>query len=262
MKYAASADEEVRDVKIQPDGKIVTIGNKNQSDYYGLVYGLMMITRFNSDGSLDTTFGQSGYSTGGYGSADGYFSNSLIIQADGKAGLRPDTDSSIYDGYRTMILLRFNSDGTQDPTFGINGQVETIINYWDNLLSAALQPDGKILVTGYTCDFGICDNVLCRYYADIATPNGNILTTSENNLSVYPNPVVESTVIQFSLSQISVIRIDLFDLRGRKIKTIAEGNFEGGSHELILKKENIPEGVYLLQLQSGAGIHTQKLIIQ
>jgi hypothetical protein len=81
-------------------------------------------------------------------------------------------------------------------------------------------------------------------------------------LQVYPNPVSSSATIQFSIPHSSEVKIELFDLQGRKIQTIAEGNYRSGNHQLEFEIENLPPGIYLLQLQTDSGIESQKLIIQ
>lgn len=90
-------------------------------------------------------------------------------------------------------------------------------------------------------------------------PAGEIAVTA---LEVYPNPFTSTTTIAFSLSNASNIKIDLTDLSGRKIKTIAEGNFEEGNLQLTLRKENLTAGIYFLQLTSDQGASIEKIIIQ
>ncbi len=82
-----------------------------------------------------------------------------------------------------------------------------------------------------------------------------------DGMNVYPNPASSSVAISFQLSQSSKITIELNDVSGRKVRTIAEGNFEAGDHQFSFERENLNAGVYLLQMRSESGIVTQKLII-
>ncbi len=82
-----------------------------------------------------------------------------------------------------------------------------------------------------------------------------------DGMNVYPNPASSSVAISFQLSQPSKITIELNYVSGRKVRTIAEGNFEAGDHQFSFERENLNAGVYLLQMRSESGIVTQKLII-
>ena len=97
----------------------------------------------------------------------------------------------------------------------------------------------------------------------------NIIATSTDpfeinntSLAISPNPFSSETTVQFSLPENEYAKIDVFDLSGRKIKTIAERNFFEGIHEVILEKENLGAGIYLLQLTTDSGVSIQKIIIQ
>jgi hypothetical protein len=54
------------------------------------------------------------------------------------------------------------------------------------------------------------------------------------------------------------LKIDLLDLSGRKIKTIAEGNYDEGNHQLNFSAKDLPKGIYLLRLQMNSSFPTQK----
>ncbi|MER5417886.1 hypothetical protein [Streptomyces virginiae] len=120
-------------ISIQADGKIVTAGVAGSSNDTG-------VARFNTDGTLDTTFGGDGVvrvDAGGYDLA-----NAVAVQPDGKiivAGIANLTD---------MSLLRFNANGTLDTSFGGDGIVTTDVSGVDWGLAMALQADGKIVTVG------------------------------------------------------------------------------------------------------------------
>jgi uncharacterized delta-60 repeat protein len=107
------------------------------------------IARFNSDGTLDTTFGSSGKVIQDISSF--YDAGlSLAIQPDGKILLGGDCS-----GNDDFCIARFNSDGTLDTSFGSSGRViQPIGSSNDNGKSLAIQPDGKILLGG-SCLNGI-----------------------------------------------------------------------------------------------------------
>jgi uncharacterized delta-60 repeat protein len=132
-------------VLIQPDGRIVAAGEAE---------GDFALARYNSDGTLDTTFGGSGMvvtdfspETGGDDTAYG-----VAIQPDGKivAAGAAGGDEEIDPG--DFALARYNPDGTLDGTFGTGGKVRLSIGAGDYIVDVALQLDGKIVVVGSSED--------------------------------------------------------------------------------------------------------------
>ena len=126
-------------VAIQKDGKIVVVGfSKTESD------NDFAMVRYNSDGSLDSKFGSSGIVTTDIGgSAD--VAHSVAIQKDGKIVVAGWSNSSGWD----FAIVRYNSDGTLDGSFGSGGIVTTDIeNSIDGAYSIAIQNDGKIVAAG------------------------------------------------------------------------------------------------------------------
>ncbi|MFZ4526110.1 MAG: Ig-like domain-containing protein [Chlorobium sp.] len=121
-------------VVLQADGKILAAGysfNSSNND--------VALVRYNSDGSLDTSFGAGGIVTTAIGSDD--VGQVVTVQADGKILVAGYCDNN-------FALLRYNADGMLDPSFGSSGKVATDISYNDHGNSVIVQPDGKILVAG------------------------------------------------------------------------------------------------------------------
>jgi len=126
-------------VTIQPDGKIVMAGSGQ--------YNLFIIARYNTDGTLDNTFGYGGtlhtivgdYYSGAY---------SVAIQQDGKIVLAGYVENGSNDEF---ALVRYNSNGTLDSTFNSTGIVSTNFSSNDDIARAvSIQQDGKIVAAGYT----------------------------------------------------------------------------------------------------------------
>jgi uncharacterized delta-60 repeat protein len=139
---------------IQTDGKILLGGycdNGSERDF--------CIARFNSNGTLDTTFGSSGKIIQPIGSDydNGY---SLAIQPNGKILL----GGYCYNGSNNdFCIARFNSDGSLDTTFGSSGKVIQHIDVSDDYVSLAIQPDGKILLGGYCYNGSNYDFCIVRF---------------------------------------------------------------------------------------------------
>jgi uncharacterized delta-60 repeat protein len=117
-------------VAVQADGKIILGGSLN---------GDVALARFNSNGSVDSTFGTGGVVTKHFFGIDAALG--VIVQPDGKILAK----TQFYDG-DYFGLLRFNSNGTLDTTFGSGGVVMDQNDGWIQGSSFLLQSDGKIVV--------------------------------------------------------------------------------------------------------------------
>ncbi|HKV13110.1 MAG TPA: hypothetical protein VJ725_33520 [Thermoanaerobaculia bacterium] len=146
------------DLALQPDGKIVVGGSVDLGTGTDYNYDFWLV-RFNPDGSFDPGFG-----TGGLVTTD-LFSRSfdqmmtLTVQDDGRilaaGGVRrtPSEDEH-------FTVVRYLPDGRLDPDFGVDGKAVTPVLEGDSLIfGIALQPDGKIVTTG----FALTEYALVRY---------------------------------------------------------------------------------------------------
>jgi uncharacterized delta-60 repeat protein len=146
---------EARALAIQADGKIVAVGateNGPKDDF--------AIIRYNSNGSLDSTFDKDGIVTTVVGSSYDE-ATTVALQLDGKiivAGYSYTGSNSDF------ALIRYNKNGSLDSSFGSFGKVITAIGTnGDFGLSVALQSDGKIIVAGYS-ENGLNDDfAIVRY---------------------------------------------------------------------------------------------------
>lgn len=134
--------DQINDIVIQPDGKIVAAGHTGRSGE--LVNRLeMMVARYNSDGSLDGGFGSGGIVTTAFGGhAD---ATSIALQPDGKIVIAGRTDVLRRSEF---AVLRYNPDGSPDDSFGGGGLVITPIRVFAEINDLAIQSDGKIVVAG------------------------------------------------------------------------------------------------------------------
>ncbi|PKK88115.1 MAG: hypothetical protein CVV64_20220, partial [Candidatus Wallbacteria bacterium HGW-Wallbacteria-1] len=118
------------------------------------------LARYNSDGTLDTTFDSDGKVRNDFEGQEIIYS--IAIASDGKilaAG-------QIEIGAKDFALVRYNSDGSLDTTFGNNGLVTTNIGENDAFKSMAIDSDGKIVAAGYYSIAFVNDIALIRYNSD------------------------------------------------------------------------------------------------
>ena len=170
-------------VAIQSNGKILVAGqsfNDNNWDF--------TLTRYNSNGSLDTTFDSDGKVTTDFGNSDDDGAFSVAIQSDGKivvAGYSYNRDLQ-------FALTRYNSNGSLDTTFAFDGMVTTAVgNSADGAYSVAIQSDGKIVAAGYSDNGSNRDFALTRYNVDF---NRNPTDISLSSTSIAENAGINATV--------------------------------------------------------------------
>lgn len=127
---------------IQPDGKIVVAGTAYDGSNNNIA-----VARYNSDGSLDSSFNGDGKITTDFGSS--VSGNAIVLQSDGQIVVVGDAMNSS-DGTTDVALARYETDGSPDQNFGTNGQVTTHFSTSaDTANAVTIQPDGKIIVAGH-----------------------------------------------------------------------------------------------------------------
>ena len=79
--------------------------------------------------------------------------------------------------------------------------------------------------------------------------------------NVYPNPVNNKSVIDYSLPHSGNVDLSLFDIIGRKIISLIDTYQDGGTQSLIFNTGNVPNGIYLMKLTCDSEIDTKTIII-
>ena len=156
-----SGNDSAKAMAVQADGKVIVAGTSTSTGGSSNI----VIERFNSDGTLDATFGADGNSDGtpdgvvnldlGTSSDD---AKAVAIQADGKIVVAGNSTPT--GGSSNVVLARLDKNGKLDATFGADGnadgtpdgvvQVSFGANTVDAVDAIAIQQDGKIIVAGDT----------------------------------------------------------------------------------------------------------------
>lgn len=204
-------------VDVQEDGKIVVGGYamKNQYD--------MMVIRYNSDGSLDTNFGDGGIKTIDIEGKSG-ISEAIAIQDDGKI---------ILGGYASsdrFTLVRFNTDGSLDSSFGNNGIALYEPQYVSYISSIDIQSDGKIVAGGNGYSNSLPTPMMVRFNID-----GSIDNTFGDNGKVS-------------------VRIGYGNDYINKIKVLENGNILAGGHTWIANIPVLQYDLAMIMLKSDGSL--------
>nr|WP_255651232.1 Calx-beta domain-containing protein [Cesiribacter sp. SM1] len=153
-------DDKARAMAVQPDGKIIVAGQSYESGK-----GFFSLVRYNTNGSLDTSFGNRGdgkvLTALGSGNALGI---SMVLQPDGKILLTGEASNG---SNQDFALARYNSNGLLDASFGSGGKVLTDFGGSnDQGRTVVLQAGGKIIVAGQAKNGSREDAALARYNPD------------------------------------------------------------------------------------------------
>ena len=147
----AGSDDNAYTMAIQPDGKIVVCGDIVNISVPAIHFAL---AQYNTDGSLDTTFGTGGKVITNLGGNDeriysvAVYSNEKIPNDKIVVAGVSNKNSS-----KDFAIVRYNYDGSLDNTFGTGGKVTTDFRGINDYgYGVAIQSDNKIVVTGYTED--------------------------------------------------------------------------------------------------------------
>jgi len=154
-------------------GTCLAIQSDNKSLAGGYVYNGtdydFALVRYNVNGTLDTSFGNGGMVTTNVSNND--YANAIAIQSDGKILLAGGV-SGVTNNPNSFDfgIVRYNADGSLDPSFGYGGIVITNI-YTDqfsvksseSISSIAIQADSKILASGCSTYGGATSIYIARY---------------------------------------------------------------------------------------------------
>ncbi len=189
-------DDYCYSVALQSDGKILVAGYSSTNVTSDISY--FAIVRYNTNGSLDTTFGSKGFVTTDLGLYNRDFGQSVAVQNDGKILVAGYCYAGYSYGY-DFALVRYNSDGSLDTTFDYDGKVITELGGDDYGYSVTVQTDGKILVAGTSrnASTGNNDFALVRYNSDGSLDttfganalNGHSIYTERSNAIILDNDV-------------------------------------------------------------------------
>ena len=77
----------------------------------------------------------------------------------------------------------------------------------------------------------------------------------------YPNPFNPSTVIPFELAQTGAVRLAIYDVTGRQVALLVNASMGAGRHSVTFNAAGIPSGVYIVRMEAGGRIMTNKLTL-
>jgi hypothetical protein len=192
------------------------------------------------DGSIDVRDGTTWELLASYSVADSPLAGLLFLDIDGDGNDELAFSSilgiGVYDFDMDSVTLYTESEGFTPGAF-------------HSLASHDVDNDGRkeLLVGDYNGIFVYGEN----------TPVGvepNLPSTEAIRIRIYPNPAQRDVEIALTLDHsYPTLRVEVFDLLGRRVSTLHEGPLPAGVHPLRLNSAGMSAGIHIIRVQ-GEGL--------
>lgn len=189
--------DELKKIIVLPDDKIIALGTSRYTQPNNAYFSNIVLSKYNSNGSLDTSFGDLGKVYSVFGE-NVYVILNAFVQTDGK--ILVNAYYSVFPSTEIFYeLIRYNSNGSLDTTFGTNGKLVTSPGYF-----SLINPiDDKLLFDSVNyLPSGDYEHNIKRYNND-----GSIDTTFGDNGSITYNIGNSPYGLTFALQQESKILV-------------------------------------------------------
>jgi uncharacterized delta-60 repeat protein len=241
--------DQIKSISLQTDGKVIAAGYSNNSS----AISQFALIRINTHGTVDATYGASGIASANFGSTTSSSNgNGVAVLATGKAVAVGSAPANSGD----FGLGQFDTSGANDNSFGVGGTVTTDFAAGADAANCiALQADGKMVVGGVSgTTFAVA-----RYIGEVVGINELGLTKAVP--VIYPNPVKNDAVIEYTLLKDQMLNIGLYDITGKLISSVItnERRTQGMHREQLNLNGSVAAGTYVLTLSNGSESRSVKI---
>lgn len=219
---------------------------------------------------------------------------------DNKLGFAHDDDGDPVSTYIGLSLLSseemgffaMNKDSVVNPVISYDGFTDE--EKWTSLTSGlefasspasdislvisggpyTIEPDSNIVLDFIVAAGESFEDLLVHFqngkskYQDLLTSTANdrdLLVQSFELKQNYPNPFNPNTVINYSIPHLTnktnLVKLDIYDILGRKIKSLVNENQSAGNYKIEFNGENLASGTYIYKLSVGGKILTKKMLL-
>ena len=273
-------------IDVQPNGKYLVGGHDELwSDTPELPRYESFVTRVNTDGTIDETFGEEGYVKIEPFQGDGCvnYSYSILAAQDGQIFGTVYSRNISEDLYRAYVY-NLTEDGQFNENFAGSGIVPLPKVYEEqdeiNTYSIALQGNDKIIVAGYAAydDPAVAGPgdytkiYLASVNVAVESNEGNEGNEGEEGeeegddnvgfeemqnvaFSINPNPATTTIFIESALNESA--QVSIIDLTGRCVKEVVISNTVSS-----INIEDVESGVYFISVQQGDNNYVEKLVVK
>jgi len=128
-----------------------------------------------------------------------------------------------------------------------------------------IESDAHILIAGEAYDMRETTSITVSSLSDMTVVIGDLeayLAPSEFALSsAYPNPFNPTTTMDLSLNEAGHVNVMVYNVLGQVVSTLVNNHMNAGYHSISWDANNMPSGMYLVRVQAGSNVETQKLML-
>ncbi|MBC8314231.1 MAG: T9SS type A sorting domain-containing protein, partial [Bacteroidetes bacterium] len=82
----------------------------------------------------------------------------------------------------------------------------------------------------------------------------------------YPNPVMKSTIIPFTIIQPEHVTIDVFDVRGKRVMSLVDAFMQAGNHAITWdgvdqSGRKVPGGIYIYTMRTMNNVQSKRMVL-
>lgn len=237
-----SQSAQILHLALQPDGKILVVGNGTQQ----------IFMRYLPDGTIDTGFG-----TAGIVSTDQVPIGVQQIHVQSNGNIWLTGSKSLGSFTYEPAFMELDAYGVPDFTLGVDGIV--MLQAFPNAFTSGslLQADNKLVLAGKAGS----RLFLARFHSNLSVHTAQPVR-SHFDLKVFPNPVEENLAIEYTLPRSGRLHIRLLDASGRAVLTLlANAQREEGRYiEQYRLPAGLPAGLYFVRVEAGGSSAQAKVI--
>jgi len=162
-------------------------------------------------------------------------------------------------GVSANYVARFNTQTNTWSTLGTGSS-----NGVNDYVNALAVVGNEVFVGGsFTSAGGIASTFIARWNSGTSrveqlSPTAPKTFLLEQN---YPNPFNPSTTIRYQLPVASEVKLEVYDVLGKKIATLVNERQSAGSYQVVWNASGLSSGTYFYRLQAGTFVETKKMIM-
>ncbi|MBK7030565.1 MAG: T9SS type A sorting domain-containing protein [Bacteroidales bacterium] len=245
MTISGIADDSAEEVLLLTNGKIV-VGGYTAGDF--------LVMRYNTNGTLDNTFGTNGYT---FTDFDNFQDKAFAMAIDNNGSLflggRGYEDGN--GGLFHFAVAKYNSGGSLDNSFNSDGKMTVVMGSdQSSIFDMAIQTDGKLLLGGQSTNIsgGLTDFALLRL--ENASVGMEETEAKNSIISVSPNPSTAFLNVCFTDEKLdSSIEYSIYNFYGQLIQ-------KGVLNQQQIDVSALPLGTYLLSVTTSLKSKTVKFV--
>ncbi|HXF99336.1 MAG TPA: T9SS type A sorting domain-containing protein [Bacteroidota bacterium] len=246
-RYGGPAAEFCFDVQQTSDGGYVVAGSTFSNSQLGNLDSYLFKTDANGGLLWSRRYGQSG--------TDEVHS---VVQTTDGGYLLTGYQSFEGTGYRDLYVIKTDGTGTSGCLEDTAGFVSAIASLAVANQFALVHSGCFVEATATAVYSGAHTTTLCT---SVSVKENERMPEGFSLQQNYPNPFNPATHIPFTIQVSGFTSLKVYDVLGREVATLVNGNLQAGSYEITFNADGLASGVYLYRLQAGKFVQTRKLVL-